>query len=56
MISVVNESGKWYAVHHTGTRIRNDLKNVISSYEFDDKLSAELFAKGVLKKEGADEE
>lgn len=55
MISIVKDSGKWYAVHHTGSHIERDLKNVISSYEFNDKLSAELFAEGVLK-EASDEE
>ena len=49
MVSVINQCGAWYAVYHFGDHVRSDLTNVISSYMFRDKASAELFADAVLK-------
>ena len=58
MVSVVQMAGKWYAVQHTGDHVRSDQTNIISSYRFNNKESAESYAETVLKgyaKEAANE-
>ena len=48
MVSIVERGGMWYAVYHFGDRIRSDQTNVVSSYQFIDKTSAEAFAAKML--------
>lgn len=58
MVSVVEQNGMWYAVYHYGDHIRSDLTNVVSSYQFRDKTSAEVYAAAMRlwgEKEAADE-
>lgn len=57
MVSVVEQDGMWYAVYHYGDHIRSDLTNVVSSYQFRDKTSAEVYAAAMRlwgKKEAAE--